>query len=200
MSKRVAVLLSGGVDSIALCNSAMPTIAITIDYGQVCAKSEIMASQTICEALSIQHIVKRVDFNELGSGDLSGKPPIDIAPESEWWPFRNQMLITVAAMALVGHGVTEIQIGTVSSDSFHRDGTRTFVDAISQLLSLQEGGICVTAPALDMTSAELVRNSQIQKSLLAWAHSCHTSNFACGRCRGCFKHRAVFEELGYGLY
>jgi 7-cyano-7-deazaguanine synthase len=33
--------------------------------------------------------------------------------------------------------------------------------------------------------------------VLAWAHSCHISDFACGQCRGCVKHYKTWEALGW---
>lgn len=49
-----------------------------------------------------------------------------------------------------------------------------------------------------MTTAELVRHSGVPREILAWAHSCHTGNLACGQCRGCVKHYQVTKEI-YGV-
>jgi 7-cyano-7-deazaguanine synthase in queuosine biosynthesis len=54
----------------------------------------------------------------------------------------------------------------------------------------------ITAPAIGMTTAELVTTSEIPRSLLAWAHSCHTGSAACGSCRGCVKHLETTLALG----
>jgi 7-cyano-7-deazaguanine synthase len=136
----------------------------------------------------------------LGSGDLAGKPPHANAPASDWWPFRNQFLLTVAAMHAVDLGVNRLLIGIVRSDSFHSDGTAEFVKRMNDVLMLQEGHVRVEAPAVQMTSVELIRQSGISLALLCWAHSCHTANQACGRCRGCNKHREIMAELGHGPY
>ena len=103
-------------------------------------------------------------------------------------------------MAAVQDGVDRLLFGAVKSDSFHRDGSADFFIKIGCLVALQEGGIAIEAPALAMTSAELVRASGIKASVLSWAHSCHKSDFACGNCRGCEKHRLVMMELGHGAY
>lgn len=57
----------------------------------------------------------------------------------------------------------------------------------------------VEAPAIELSTAELVRKSGIPPSFLAWAHSCHKSHVACGNCRGCNKYMEVFQEVGYDL-
>jgi 7-cyano-7-deazaguanine synthase len=195
-----AILLSGGMDSIALAAWLRPNLSITVDYGQRSAAAEIVAAEHVSSLLSISHHVVRVDCSSIGSGDLSGTPPLQGAPASDWWPFRNQLLITLSAMYGIRFGVTRLLIGTVRSDWFHTDGTESFVSAINNTLQLQEGQMAISAPAITMSSAELIRASGIDLSVLAWAHSCHVGDFACGSCRGCNKHREVMEALGYEAY
>lgn len=195
-----AILLSGGMDSIALAYWKRPALAITIDYGQLSAEAEIRAASAVCEVLKISHEVIRVDCSSLGSGDLAGRPPSTIAPVSEWWPYRNQMLITIAAMRAVMLGIECLHIGTVASDSVHADGSEPFIDAMRILLQLQEGGMGLEAPAIRMTSSELIKVSGVTPEILAFAHSCHVAEYACGRCRGCCKHYETMEALGLEPY
>jgi 7-cyano-7-deazaguanine synthase len=195
-----AILLSGGMDSTALAFWKRPDIAFTIDYGQIPAEGEIRAARQIAYEIGIQHEVIVVDCSGLGSGDLAGKPASSEAPVSEWWPFRNQLLITLSAMRAVMLGVNEILIGSVASDNIHIDGTKEFFHQLDQCVALQEGHIRVSAPAIDLTSAKLIKISQIPISLLSWAHSCHKAEYACGQCRGCYKHQNVMAELGYEPY
>lgn len=200
MSRPEAVLLSGGMDSIALTFWWRPAVAITVDYGQRPAKAEIQAAAAACDDLGIEHCVLRVDCSSLGSGDLAGAPALPIAPVREWWPYRNQLIVTIAASECVRRGVPGMVIGTVRTDGAHADGTPRFIEALSSLLELQEGGLTLEAPAIEWTSAQLVRRSEVPIEVLAWAHSCHTSDFACGRCRGCAKHFETMQELGIGPY
>jgi 7-cyano-7-deazaguanine synthase len=197
---KTGILLSGGIDSIALTYWKKPQLALTIDYGHAPAQAEIRAASAICQALSIPHYIVQVDCSELGSGDLARKAALAIAPVSEWWPYRNQLLVTLAAMKGIALDVGELLVGSVKTDSVHRDGTVEFYNRLSDLLSIQEGNMKISAPALDMTSSELVRVSEIPTHLLSWAHSCHTNNFACGFCRGCRKHFFTLGELGYVSY
>jgi 7-cyano-7-deazaguanine synthase len=200
MSRPEALLLSGGMDSIALAFWWRPAVAITVDYGQRPAKAEIQAATAACGDLGIEHCVLRIDCSSLGSGDLVGAPALPIAPVREWWPYRNQLLVTIAASECVRRGVPGLVIGTVKTDGAHADGTPRFIEAMSALLELQEGGVTLKAPAIEWTSAQLVRRSEVPIEVLAWAHSCHTSDFACGRCRGCAKHFETMQELGVGPY
>lgn len=196
---RSALLLSGGMDSLSIAWWKRPDIGITIDYGQLAAQAEIAASQVICRRLEIEHHIVRIDCRSLGSGDMAGAAADRHAPESDWWPYRNQILITFAAAKALSLGVEKLMIGTVKSDSAHRDGTPAFVEAMNALVALQEGGVTVEAPAIHLSTVELIRESRVPRDLLAWAHSCHKANVACANCRGCNKYFEVLNELDGGL-
>ena len=195
-----ALLLSGNMDSTAIAYWLRPDIAITVDYGQVPAEAEIRASVSVCEALHIRHYVIRANLQELGSGDLAGATPSSLNAATEWWPFRNQMLVTLAAMKCVTLGVKELLVGTLLTDCFHQDGTRDFIAKLNDLTSFQEGALIVSAPAIDLNPTELLRESKVPNEILCWAHSCHRANFACGTCRGCEKHYKTFAEFNRAAY
>ena len=195
-----AILISGGIDSIALTYWIRPAIGITLDYGQLAAQTETQAAAQVCRELEIEHIALKIDCSKLGSCDLAGGSPLSVAPVSEWWPYRNQLLVTLAGAALLQHGVGQILLGTVASDASHADGTPVFIEALSALMQLQEGHMSVAAPAIELSSVALVQTSEIPIELLSWAHSCHVSNFACGRCRGCLKHYTTMRDLGFKAY
>lgn len=192
-----ALLLSGGMDSVSIAWWKKPEVAITVDYGQLPADAEIAAASKVAELLSIKHEVIRVDCSSLGSGDMAGTTPSPAAPVSEWWPFRNQLVLTLAGMAAVRMAAERLLIGTLSTDGQHADGRPEFVERISGLMRMQEGGLVVEAPAIALNAVELVHSSGIDQATLAWAHSCHTGNFACGRCRGCVKHFNTWSALGW---
>lgn len=195
-----AILLSGGMDSIALAWGLRPDLAITIDYGQLAASGEVRAATAVCQALGIQHRLIRVDCRPLGSGDMAGIESMRFAPVSEWWPYRNQLIITFGAAAALQEGATHLAIGAVSTDASHADGRRDFFEAMNSLLQMQEGGIVLEVPALEDTTASLCQRLSVPFEILAWSHSCHVASSACGVCRGCGKHRESMRELGYGEY
>jgi len=191
----VGILLSGGVDSIALAYWKRPAYAFTLNYGQAPATAELRASAAICKALDIEHHIISVDCSSVGSGDLLNRRAIADSPSPEWWPYRNQLLVTLAAMRAISFGIQSLMVASVKSDGFHKDGTGKFYQLLSALMEFQEGGIAITCPAVELTSAELVRIAQVPDSILHWAHSCHKSNIPCGNCRGCNKYRQVMFEL-----
>ena len=142
----------------------------------------------------------RVNCRELGSGDMAGTEASVVAPVSEWWPFRNQLLITIAAAVALQEGMTSLVLGVVASDGCHADGRLEFFEDMRRVLRGQEGGLELEVPSICESTAVLCRRVGIPFEVLAWAHSCHVSEYACGVCRGCKKHRETMRELGYGEY
>lgn len=189
------LLLSGGIDSSALAWWKRPKRALTLDYGQLAAEAEIRSSRAICADAGIRHDVLRIDCSAIGSGDMAGLPASAHAPVTEWWPYRNQLLVTFAAAHALQEGLSVVLIGVVTSDAQHVDGSAAFIAATAQLLQLQEGSLSLHAPAASMSSTELVYMSKIPREVLAWAHSCHVANYACGACRGCYKRARIMVEL-----
>lgn len=192
-----ALLLSGGMDSVSIAWWKRPQFAITIDYGQKAAEAEKNASTAVCRQLNIEHHIVTVDCRSLGSGDMAGSSPNAVAPASDWWPYRNQLLITLAAMKAIGLGASKLYIGTVRSDENHRDGTTDFIRLIDDLVSYQEGSLHVEAPAILWSTQQLVKEVKVPPQILGWAHSCHKANLPCGNCRGCNKYNQTMFELGY---
>ncbi len=192
-----AVLLSGGMDSAAVAFWKKPELGVTINYGQASARGEIRAAAQIALEVGAKHKIVHLDCSALGSGDLASKPAISGAPGPEWWPFRNQFLITVAVMKLLPLGFNRLLVGAVKSDSFHVDGRAEFFEQMDRVVAIQEGHLRVGAPALEFTTSELVRRSGIPDSILGWTHSCHKADFACGNCRGCWKRQSILDELGW---
>jgi 7-cyano-7-deazaguanine synthase len=191
------LLLSGGIDSAAIAWWQKPDLCLTIDYGQSPARGEIAASAALCSVLDLRHETISVDLRQLGSGLMAGRETLQLGSADEWWPYRNQVLITLAAMRYVGQGLREIMIGAVATD-IHADGKLPFLEAIDRTLSVQEGNVRVTAPALSHTTLELLRLSDFPRDLLGVCFSCHAMEVACGQCGGCLKHVGTLEALGLG--
>jgi 7-cyano-7-deazaguanine synthase len=181
------------MDSICLAYWRRPELAITINYGQRAAAGEIRAARAVCAALNIEHCVIDADIAALGSGDMVGSAPSQFAPATEWWPYRNQFIVTLAAMKCHQAQVNELMVGALRTDGFHVDSTERFFLQLNALMKMQEGHFEITTPAIGLSATELIQVSAIPEEILAWSHSCHVNDVACGFCRGCQKH---FETTG----
>lgn len=199
-SMKTALLLSGGMDSVAIAYWRRPECAITVDYGQRPANGEIRAAAAVAQELHIEHHLVQADLSALGSGDMAGNDPLSVASQPEWWPYRNQMLVTLGAMKGIALGVRRLFIGTLKTDGHHADGRPEFVQSLDELLQLQEGELQLEAPAMNLSAVELIQESGVPLSILSWAHSCHVGEFACGQCNGCRKHYETLRDLGEAPY
>jgi 7-cyano-7-deazaguanine synthase len=196
LDQRRLLLLSGGMDSIAIAYWKRPAHALTINYGQRAATAEVLAAETVCQLLGIRHHVLEINCMGLGAGDMAGVASLPWAPTPEWWPFRNQMLVTFAAAYALRLAVREIMIGTLRTDRKNADGSLGFLESMNRILKLQEGELGLVAPARNLTAVGLVNRSGVPLEILRWAHSCHVANHACGACRGCNKRVATWKQLG----
>lgn len=191
------LLFSGGINSTALAYQERPDVCLTVDYGQRPAAGEIRAAAALSRHLGLRHEVAAVDFSSLGLGPLAGRPSAELARAPEWWPYRNQMLITIAGMRFVAEGLKEIMFGAVATD-VHADGKAPFIRSIDRLMRVQEGGVRVMAPARRMHPLALVRASGLPRNLLGATFSCHVLDTPCGTCRGCEKHADLIARLDSG--
>ncbi|ERK73252.1 7-cyano-7-deazaguanine synthase [Leifsonia aquatica] len=190
------VLLSGGVDSAALAAFTRPALALFVDYGQIPARAEARASRAIADRLGVPYRAVRLPLNDFGGGLLLDGVPLDDAPSPEWWPYRNQFLGTAGAAIALQHNLTKVLLGSVRGDGDrHMDGSPQFYRALTTLTSLQEGSVQVEAPALELTTVELVRKARLDSAILALTVSCHRAARPCGDCPGCWKRQQVFAEL-----
>ena len=180
------MLLSGGLDSAAVAAIEGPTRALFIDYGQVPAEAEWAAAQAVARHLALDVERLCVDVSSVGSGHLADTPPMPGAPTPEWFPFRNQFLVTIAAAHAAKHGLGAVLLGVVAGDGDrHSDGTARFVSTLDLLVRDQEGHVRVLAPQITAPARELLVRSNLPQEVLRQTHSCHASNDPCGECPGC---------------
>lgn len=191
------LLLSGGLDSTALAQLLRPALCVVFDYGQRCARAETRAAAAVCQSLNLRLLSVRIDLAEIGAGLLRDERPLQGAPSPEWWPFRNQLLVTAAASIALRENLSRVIVGSVATDgSRHVDGTAAFYELLDRLISLQEGAVHVSAPALHLSTAQLLTESGLGEGVLGWTVSCHRANYPCGACPGCRKRTEVLAEVG----
>jgi 7-cyano-7-deazaguanine synthase len=188
-----ALLFSGGIDSTALAWALRPERLIFIDYGQVAAAGEARAVQSIAGQLGLRADMMRAPLSDFGHGIMVGGEPLnEEAPE--FWPYRNQMLLTLAAMAYANLPLQSLLIGTVLGDDRHPDGRPQFIDGMNRLLAVQSGPR-IEAPAASKSTEDVLEEYAVPLSILGWTFSCHSSEWACGHCHGCRKHMDVIRSV-----
>jgi 7-cyano-7-deazaguanine synthase len=183
------LLFSGGIDSTVLAWWLRPERLLFLDYGQVPAPGERRAAQAVASTLGLPLDIRGVDLRAFGHGTMAGSSSLN-REAPEFWPYRNQILVTLAAMAYAEQQPTSILLGSVAGDEIHPDGTVSFRSAMDSLLRVQSGTRLET-PAAGSSTEDLITRTAAPLSLLGWTFSCHTGEWACGTCRGCVKHEQV---------
>ncbi len=190
------LLLSGGLDSSAIAAVSRPDATLFVDYGQKPARSEAESARMVAYHLGLPLHEVTVDLSSLGTGLLVGLPKAVGAPTPEWFPFRNQFLVTVAAAVALRHRLSIVVLGLVAGDGDrHADGTSTFVAQIDRLVAAQEGSLRVKAPFLDTPTVTIVERSELPEHVIRRTHSCHVGNLACGQCPGCHRRASVLAGV-----
>jgi 7-cyano-7-deazaguanine synthase len=183
------LLLSGGVASAAVAAWRRPERCLFLDYGQAPAQSARSASLAIASYLGLR-------WAELGIAATALKRS---EGPSERWPYRNQLLITLAAAWAQPRGERPILVGSVrEEDDFRPDASHLFFRRIDQLLRVQPGGLRLGVPALGMSLAELLGVSGMGPDLLDLTYACEVADVPCGRCRGCRTRDALLAHHAGG--
>ena len=196
------MLLSGGLDSAAVAATERPERALFVDYGQEAAEAERAAAKKIAQILEMELDEVTVDASTIGSGALVSEEPLEMAPSPEWFPFRNQLLVTIAATHAIRTGHQSILLGTVADDGHrHADGTHRFVASLDAVLRNQEGKIRLAAPHAGTSTSQLLtrlerRDTELRDKIVAATYSCDISATACGECNSCQRRAALLAALG----
>ena len=189
------LLLSGGLDSAALAAWIRPALTVFVDYGQKPRDAEARAARAVATHLELPFTSVALPLGDLGGGLMHDDAPMPGAPSPEWWPFRNQFLATAGAAVAVGQNLTRVVLASVRGDGDrHVDGSKPFYDQLDAVMSMQEGGVRVAAPAIHLSTVELLRAASAKRSLIGWTVSCHRASQPCGDCPGCWKRELVLAE------
>ena len=189
------LLLSGGLDSAAIAAIERPARALFVDYGQVAAEAERAGAHAVAEYLDIELEETSVNLAGLGSGTLTGTQPVLHAPTPEWFPYRNQFLVTIGAAHATQLGLKAVILGLVEGDAErHADNTARFMTSINKLVSDQEHEIRVIAPHARTPSHELLIDSDLPVEVLQLTYSCYAADGPCGECPGCIRRDKVWAR------
>lgn len=207
--KDALMVVSGGMDSTSMLHEYRDSIAlvVTFNYGSNHNAREIECARYNCRLLDIELVVVDMPFvGELFSSSLlSGA---DAIPEGNYdddnmrstvVPFRNGIMLAVAAGLAESRGLSRIMMANHSGDhSIYPDCRPGFVDAMSKAIS--EGTyehITVFAPYTGLDKAEIARHGARAGVDFAHTYSCYKGRERhCGRCGTCTERRQAFIDAG----
>ncbi len=207
--KNALLVLSGGMDSTTLLYERKNEIALAVsfDYGSNHNGREIPFAKFHCEKLGIEHLTIPLKFmhDYFKSSLLSGA---DAIPEGNYAnenmkstvvPFRNGIMLSVAAGLAESRGLTKVMMANHFGDhDIYPDCRKEFVDAMSQAMSAGTyANIMIDAPYTLISKADIARKGKALGLDYGQTWSCYKGGKAhCGKCATCLERKAALAEAG----
>lgn len=188
--KPVVLLLSGGLDSVALAydlkSQGCIIHAILFDYGQVHRK-ELTCALAHVAKLNIKHTyiqLHRINGLFAHSSLTDGKGGVVV-------PNRNSVFCHIAASIAVSAGAESVAIGCNKDDQREFPDCRwDWVEAMNATLKASEIPVEIVAPYIGLTKYQIVRRAKelgVDLKTVWWCYS--DGQKPCGKCLACKKMR-----------
>lgn len=207
--KNALLVLSGGMDSTTLLYERKNEIALAVsfDYGSNHNGREIPFAKFHCEKLGIEHLTIPLKFmhDYFKSSLLSGADAIpegnyaDENMKSTVVPFRNGIMLSVAAGLAESRGLTKVMMANHFGDhDIYPDCRKEFVDAMSQAMSAGTyANITIDSPYTLISKADIARKGKALGLDYGQTWSCYKGGKAhCGKCATCLERKAALAEAG----
>jgi len=211
------VLFSGGIDSTTALYWALAKgrdlQALTFDYGQR-HNVEVRLARRTARKAGVPQTVLKIDLGQVGGSALTDKAielprykklaEMKPGPPATYVPFRNGILLALAAAWAEARGIPEIVCGFNIIDSpDYPDTRRSFVRAMEKAVNAGTkaafGGekIKITAPFVQMKKSEIIRLGLSLGADYSHSVSCYAGGeIPCGACSSCLLRERAFAEAG----
>ncbi len=203
------LVLSGGLDSTTMLYDYADSIAlaVTFQYGSNHNKREAAFAKYHCEQLGIEHI--EIDLAFMGkyfkSSLLEGA---DAIPEGNYdeenmkstvVPFRNGIMLSVAAGLAESRGLKKVMMANHSGDhTIYPDCRPEFAEAMGQAINLGTYiGVELVAPYTMLSKSDIVRRGVELGIDYTKTYSCYKGGEVhCGVCGTCRERKEAFALAG----
>ena len=203
------IIVSGGMDSVTLLYDYKDRIAlgISFDYGSNHNAKEIPFAKLHCERLEIKHITIPLDFMHqyFKSSLLEGA---DAIPEGHYQdenmkstvvPFRNGIMLAIAAGMAESYGLSHVMIANHGGDhAIYPDCRPEFISAMSNATEAGSyNGVTVLAPYTNITKGDIARRGKELGIDYNETWSCYKgSEKHCGKCGTCVERKEALHYAG----
>ena len=211
MKTTVAVLVSGGMDSVAALYEAnqqhIVAVALSFDYGSKHNHKEIPLAAWHCRKLCIPHRVISLDFvGQLFKSDLlkSGGAIPDGHYEEQSMkqtvvPFRNGIMLSIAGGYAESIGANGLVIAAHAGDhAIYPDCREDFMKSMADALRLGTyAAVEILRPFIHRTKAQIAQRGRDLGVDFSKTWSCYKgANIHCGTCGTCVERREAFMLAG----
>ena len=206
--ERIAVLISGGLDSAILLGEALgrqkTVYPVYISNGHIWEKTEQSYLKLFLRQIKHKHL-KPLTILSMPLGDIyqnawpvTGKkvPGKKSRDEAVYLPGRNLLLIVKTAVFCAKKKIPQIALAPLKSNPFP-DATHSFFNRYASALSSGLGfSIKILAPFISKTKKEVMEMGR--KLPLGFTFSCihPIRNLHCGRCNKCAERKKAFKLIG----
>ena len=207
--KDSVIVVSGGMDSVTLLYEKTDEIAlgISFDYGSNHNHNELPLAALHCQRLGIAHVVIPLGFMHqyfksslLESGESIPDGSYDEENmKSTVVPFRNGVMLAVAAGIAESNGLTKVLIANHGGDhTIYPDCRPEFIAAMDAAV---EAGtfarVRVVAPYTNISKADIARRGRALGIDYAETWSCYKGGHVhCGTCGTCVERKEALREAG----
>ena len=207
--KDSVIVVSGGMDSVTLLYEKKDEIAlgISFDYGSNHNHNELPLAALHCQRLGIAHVVIPLGFMRqyfksslLESGESIPDGSYDEENmKSTVVPFRNGVMLAVAAGIAESNGLTKVLIANHGGDhTIYPDCRPEFIAAMDAAV---EAGtfarVSVVAPYTNISKADIARRGRALGIDYAETWSCYKGGHVhCGTCGTCVERKEALREAG----
>lgn len=203
------LVYSGGMDSTTMLYDYKDEIAMAVsfDYGSNHNQKELHFASLHCERLGIRHIIIPLEFMKqyFHSSLLEGG---DAIPEGHYAadnmrstvvPFRNGIMIAIAAGLAENYGLQRIMLANHSGDhTIYPDCRPEFVAAMDK--ACQTGTyqrVQLFTPYTEWTKTDIAKRGKELGIDYAETWSCYKGGERpCGKCGTCVERREALREAG----
>ena len=207
--KDSVIVVSGGMDSVTLLYEKKDEIAlgISFDYGSNHNHNELPLAALHCQRLGIEHVVVPLGFMHqyfksslLESGDSIPDGSYDEENmKSTVVPFRNGVMLAVAAGIAESNGLTKVLIANHGGDhTIYPDCRPEFIAAMDA--AVEPGTFArvrVVAPYTNISKADIARRGRALGIDYAETWSCYKGGHVhCGTCGTCVERKEALREAG----
>lgn len=207
--KDSVIVVSGGMDSITLLYEKKDEIAlgISFDYGSNHNHNELPLAAMHCQRLGIAHVVIPLGFMhqyfkssllESGASIPDGSYDEDNM-KSTVVPFRNGVMLAVAAGIAESNGLTKVLIANHGGDhTIYPDCRPEFIAAMDAAVKAGTfANVHVVAPYTNISKADIARRGNSLGIDYAETWSCYKGgDVHCGTCGTCVERKEALREAG----
>ncbi len=203
------LVFSGGMDSTTMLYEYEQRIALAVsfDYGSNHNQREIACAKLHCERLGVPHLVIPLGFiaQHFHSSLLEGA---DAVPDGDYnadnmrstvVPFRNGIMLSVAAGLAETHGLAHVMLANHAGDhAIYPDCRPAFVEAMSNaIMAGTYDGITLLAPYTNLSKAQIAMRGKQFSIDYSETYSCYKGKeHHCGTCGTCIERREALREAG----